>query len=1107
MRKFLLFTLLALLGVATSYAQVTTSSLTGTVKDSKGETLIGASIKATHQPTGTTYGVSTRADGRFTIPNMRSGGPYLIEASYVGYQTRKIENIQLKLGEPYVQNVTLDVTGTELNEVTVSVSNPNSILNSNRNGAATSINRTQIQALPTITRSVNDITRLTPQGGGPNGSLAGGSYRGNNFTVDGANFNNQFGIGQNVPANGSPISLDALDQISINVTPYDVRQSGFTGGAINAVTRSGSNTFTGTAFMMARTDRAQGDKVDGLEITKQDYSQKQYGFSLGGPILKNKLFFFVNAEFNDETRPGQTKVAATPALPFSPANTNVALPTADFLNGVSSYLRSTYGYDPGVYQGYSNKSNNDKFLVRLDWNINKNHRFNVRYNQVESKSPSFVSTSVSGLNLNYSTNRTSNNALHFSNANYFQEQNLYSVSAELNSSFGRFTNSLRGTWTHQNDPRSSESSPFPFVDILQNGSPITSFGYELFTYGNLRDVETYTLNDDLTYTAGKHNITFGLQGELSKTKNGFQRFGTGFYSFDSWSDFVNGEKPSTYAITYSLNPDGSQAYPSFKFAQYSAYLQDEFQITDRVKLTGGLRLELPTYPDVSEMKTHPLVAGLTFANGEKIDTGNMPDSRLMFSPRFGFNWDVNGDRSMQLRGGTGIFTGRIPFVWIVAQSGDAGLLQYTQVFNGKANTPGPFSPDIRKYVPTDLPAAGTSIPSSISAMSKDLKFPQSWKSSLAFDTKLPFGIVGTIEGIYQKDINAVYARNANLNDPKPLNISGYPDNRDMFGGSNNAKQVNNLDSKGVPSATGTSSFNAIVMDNTKGGHYWSVSAQLNKQFRQGLSISAAYTHSDARNFGDLGGDQILNLWSYPYTVGNSNNPRLSYTSNVIPDRIIASVSFHKEYFQNLGTTLSVFYEGAIQGRYSYYYSTDFNRDGQINDLIYIPKDASEISFADIAAGNSAYGGKAFTAQQQSDIFFEYIENDKYLSKHKGQYAERNGAKLPWRNQVDLKFIQDVYKTYGKSKSTVQFTVDIFNFGNMLNSSWGNVKFVNNMGILVPPSSGAVNALNNDPNVTSTTRPLFKLNSANGDIVRTPFGTTQTTSSTYYMQFGLRYIFN
>ena len=1104
MRKFLLFTLLALLGVATLHAQVTTSSLSGTVKDPKGEALIGASVKATHQPTGTTYGVSTRGDGRFTIPNMRSGGPYLVEVSYVGYQTKKFQDISLKLAEPYVLNVVLTDAGTQLNEVTVRASNPNSVLNSNRNGASTTINRQQLQTLPTITRSINDITRLTPQGGGPTGAFAGGSYRSNNFTVDGANFNNQFGIGQNVPAGGSPISLDALDQISINVTPYDVRQSGFTGGSINAVTRSGSNSFTGTAFITARTDRSQGDQVGDVKVLKQDYSQKQYGFSLGGPILKNRLFFFVNFEKNDVVQPGPSKVAATPSAPVG-SNSTVARPTAAFLDQVKDYLVKTYSYDPGVYQGYTNQSNNDKFLARLDWNINKNNRFNIRYSQVESKSPMSLSSSTSSSGISYSgaNNRTSMNALHFSNSNYFQEQNLYTWAGELNSSFGRFTNSLRATWSHQNDPRSSQSKLFPLVDILDGPAVLTTFGYEPFTYGNLRDVQTYTINDDLTFTAGKHNLMLGLQGEFSKIKNGFQPLGTGFYTFASWNDFVSGAKPTNYAITYPLSADGSQVFPSFKFAQYSLYLQDEYQVAERLKLTGGVRLELPTYPDVSEMKTHPLVLEQTFAHGEKINTGQMADARLMISPRFGFNWDINGDRSQQLRGGTGVFTGRIPFVWIVAQSGNSGLLQFTQVYGkGDANMPS-FNSDVRANVPTSLPTAGTSIPTSIAAMSKDLKFPQTWKSSLAFDTKLPFGIVGTVEGIYQKDLNAVYARNANLVDPTPLNASGYPDNREIYPNSKFDRQVVRLTGAGkiakTAAETASSQFNAIVMDNVKGGHYWSASVQLTKQFRQGLSLFAAYTKSDAKNYGDLGGDQVLNLWSYPYTVGNSNVPRLSYTSNVVPDRIVASVSFHKEYLQNLGTTISLFYEGVTQGRYSYYYSSDFNRDDFVNDLIYIPRDPSEITFVDIPANTTGYK-KAYTAQEQSDIFFNYIEQDKYLKKHKGEYAERNGAKMPWRNQIDLKFVQDVFKGFGKTKSTLQFSIDIFNLGNMLNKNWGKVNFVNNQAILVPQNVAALNG-------AGSPKPTFRLGNVNNDIVRTSFGTTQSTASTYYMNFGLRYIFN
>lgn len=1097
MKKFLLLTFVVILSALGANAQVTTSSLTGTVRDSK-ETLIGATIKATHQPTGTVFGSSTGADGRFNIPNMRVGGPYLIVISYVGYQPQTYNDIFLKLGEPYVLNVTMAEGGRQLDEVVITAANPNSILNADRSGAVTSISRAQIQSLPTITRSVNDITRLTPQAGGPNGAIGGGSSRSNNFTVDGANFNNQFGIGQNVPAGGAPISLDALDQISINVTPYDVRQSGFTGASVNAVTRSGTNDFFGTAFYAFRSQGQQGNKVGNATIVRQPYRQDQFGISLGGPIIKNKLFFFVNGEFNNIVQPGPAKVAATPQNPWVASNPNVARPTATFLNGVADYLRNTYGYDPGVYQGYSNLSNNDKFLARIDWNINDNHRFNIRYNQVESKSPRSLSSSVTNTGYTYPNSRTSNFALHFANSNYYEAANLYSLSAELNSTFGKFTNSLRGSRTHQNDPRSTDSSIFPFVDILDAGSPITSFGYEPFSYGNLRDVENYTFNDDLVANFGKHLVTLGVQAEFSTTKNGFQRWGTSHYTFASWSDFVNGVRPTNFMHTYPLTADNSQVFPSYKFAQYSAYLQDEFTISDKFKLTAGARFEQAIYPETDEVKTHPLVAGLTFLNGRKIDTGVLPESVLTFSPRLGFNWDVKGDRSLQLRGGTGVFVGRIPNVWIVAQSGDSGLLQVSQVYNGQANVPGVFNPNPSAYVPATKPASGTVIPTAgIPVLDRNLKNPRVWKSSLAVDTKLPFGFTGSLEGIYGYDMLSAYAFNANLNAPSPLGVTGYPDNRPVFPNATAAKFINKLTPAGVPSATGTVGFNSIVMDNVKGGNYWSVTAQLNKQFSRSLGMNVAYTRSGGQNYGDLGGDQVLNLWSYPYTVTNSNTPSLGFTSNVIPDRVIASLNYRKEYLKNLATSISLFYEGAVQGRYSYYYSADFNRDQQINDLIYVPASPSEITFEAIPANTNGYRAAGYTAQEQSDIFFAFIEQDDYLKTRKGQYAERNGATTPWRNQVDVRLSQEIFRNM-KTKNSFEFNVDIFNVGNLINKDWGHINFVNNQGILIP---------RNVATMGGATRPTFRMASNSGDIVRNSFGTTQTISSTYYAQFGFRYKFN
>ena len=1082
------------------FAQVTTSSLTGVVEEPSGEASIGATVVAKHIPSGSVYSGLTNSSGRFNLANMRVGGPYHVEISFVGYKTEIFDDIYLQLGQPFVLNVKFVDEGTTLSELVVT-SNRNSVLNSDRAGAVTTVSRNQIEALPSITRSVNDLTRLTPQANGT--AIGGGSYRSNNFTIDGANFNNQFGIGQNIPAGGSPISIDAIEQISVNVTPFDVRQSGFTGAAVNAVTRSGRNDFFGSVFTTYRSEKQQGKKVGDLEVPRNDLDIKQYGFSLGGPIIKNKLFFFANLEQNKTTEPGPSKIASSPSHPFGSAN-YIARPSEEFLNEVSKYLKDTYNYETGPYQGYSNKSFNNKLFARLDWNIANNHKLNVRYNQVESSVPGSNggisnSTTNSGVSFSAANNRTSINALHFQNSTYFQENNLYSATAEYNGILGKLNHSLRGSWVHQYEPRTSAGGVFPLVDIKEGTAVITTFGYEPFTYGNLRDVTTYTLNYDASYSMGKHNLTGGVQYETSATKNGFQRYGTGYYVFDSWADFKNGQKPSNYALTYPLTADGSQAFPRFKFNQTSLYLQDEFTLNRRLKLTGGIRIELPSYPGVEEIKTHPLVSKLSFQDGQKIDTGVLPETQVMVSPRFGFNYDVFGDRSLQVRGGSGVFTGRIPFVWIVAQSGDAGMIQFLTSQSGKANTPA-FNPDIKANYPSTLPPAGTSIPASISAMDKNLKFPTTWKSSLAVDVKLPWGVVATVEGIYNKDLNAVVARNINYVTPTNLGVSGYPDNRPIYPNAFVDKYINKLNAAGQAGSTYTNSLDAIVMSNVEGGHYYSTMLQLTKQFDRGLSASLAYVYAGARNYGDGGGDQIANLWSQPATYLNPNIPSMGFTSNVLPHRVVGNISYTKALIGKLKTAVTLFYEGSNQDRYSYIYSTDFNRDRQTNDLIYVPKNESEITFVDIPAGNTLYGGKAYSAIEQSKLFFELIENDPYLKSRKGQYAERNGAKLPWRNQFDLRIAQDIIRNIARTKNSLEVYVDVFNVGNLLNSSWGTKNFgLSNL--LVPTNVNSLVA-------GGAVKPTFQLNANSGEIISgKTYKTTQSISSTYYLQFGARLTFN
>ncbi|TWR31026.1 TonB-dependent receptor [Mucilaginibacter pallidiroseus] len=1105
MRKHLLLSIMFLFITAVTFAQVTSSSMSGTIKDAKGETLIGATVRATHGPSGTNYAIATNNDGRFSIANMRVGGPYTVTVSYIGYQPQTFSNVTLSLGQTYQLNVTLQNSG-QLAEVVVT-GNTSRLMNSSRDGASTNINTREIATLPTVGRNINELTRMTPQASSNStGAIAGGNYRQNNITIDGSNFNNQFGIGSNLPANGAPISLDALEEISVNIAPFDVKQSGFIGTAVNAVTRAGTNDVSGSVYTYWRNQNQQGNKVgDNTPFTKQRFQQNQTGFRVGGPIIKNKLFLFLNGEFSKTTSPGQQFTASTPENPFTVGNTtNVKRPSASDLNMISDYLRTTYGYETGPYQGYDFISKNNKLLARLDWNINDNNRLNIRYNQVESNSPSFVSTSRSPLAA-FSQTRTSQYGMQFANSNYYQDQNLYSIAAELNSNFFLFgkkvSNTLRGSYDHQNDPRSSDSEVFPFVDILQSdGSgttlPYTSFGYEPFTYGNLRDVKTTSIYDYVTWNSGIHNFTVGGQAEFSKVTNGFQRFGTGYYTFASWNDFVTGQKPVDYAITYPLSPGYTQQFPMFKFAQYSLYGQDDIDFGN-FRLSPGIRFDLPTYPGVSEIRTHPLVEALTFDGGRRINTGKLPGSRIMVSPRLGFNWDVKGDHSLQIRGGSGIFTGTIPFVWIVSQAGDSGLLQFTQTYIGQNNTPGPFNPDPKAYLPATPPAAGTSIPSAISVMDENLKFPQTWKSNLAVDARLPWGIIGTLEGLYNKDINTVRGINANLVNPQTLN-STSPDHRYFYPAANAAKFINPLTSAGTVNGTGTNAFNAIVLTNGGKGYYWNLTAKLQKTFASGFSGMIAYSKSQAKNQFDGSGDQLLNTWSLTYqNNGNSNNPELSYANYVVPDRLIASVSYRKEYLKHLATTVSVFYEGSTQGRFSYGYTADFNRDGQTNDLIYIPKNPSEITFVPLTVGTGATA-VTYTPQQQSDAFFAYIAQDKYLSKNMGKYAERNGAKYPWRNQFDFKLIQDIFTNVGGKRNTLQFTMDIFNVGNLISKKSGIQRFVNTPNILVPTNAALV---------SNTVPPTFRLATYRNQLISSTFSDDVSLNSTYYMQFGLRYIFN
>jgi hypothetical protein len=1084
----------------------TTSSMSGKIVDKDGKSLPGATIIAVHVPSGTQYGALANNDGLFIIQGMRPGGPYTVEISFVGYSKKTLTDITLSLGEKFAVNTSLDESAAALAEVVV-VGAKTPQFNSEKNGTSINIDNRQLTLMPTVSRSINDITRLTPQANG--NQIGGGNYRQNFITVDGAQFNNAFGIGTNLPGNGTPISLDAIDQISVNITPYDVRQSGFIGASVNAVTRSGNNEFSGSVYTYMNNQNYKGNKVGDATFIRNQASYSMQGFRLGGPIIKNKLFFFLNAETEKNTVPGPQRVASTPDAPADYAN-NIARPTVADMDMMSAYLKDNYGYITGPYQGYSQKSPGTKFLARVDWNINNNNKFNVRYSYQASKSPNYPSTSTSPFSGIYINNRQAMDAMWYQNSGYYQQNNFSSWSGELNSTLfgGKVLNTLRGTYSYQNEPRSTDGKPFPFVDILQAGIPYVSFGTELFSYGNLRQVATTTFNDDVTWSWGKNNMTAGINYEHDNTKNGFMRFGSSFYVFKDWNTFVSGGLPNNYGVTFSNTPGYAQAFPSFQFNQLAGYIQDELNVNSRLKVVGGIRLDRPSYPTAGA--DHPIIATLDFG-GNTYHTSTLPKSRIMASPRIGFNFDLKEDRSLVLRGGTGIFTGRVPFVWIVGQVGDAGMVQTTEALSG-ANVPGPFNPAVNAYYPATQPAAGTIVPGTFTVISPNFKMPQTWKSSLALDARLPWGLKGTLEGVYNKDFNTAFFVNEGLQGADNMNISGYPDNRIIYpstvAATNYQKYYQIINAVGIvqtavsPANPVGNGVSPIVLENRKGGYYYSLTAKLEKSFTNGFSGMIAYTHSVAKNLVDGAGDQAASAWNGNANVNGANSPELSYTNYVMPDHLIASVSYRIEYLKFLGTSVSLFYDGESAGRFSYVYSSNIVRDGAgSNNLIYVPKDPSEITFVPYTfTPAGATTPTTWSAQEQSDAFFAYVAQDKYLKTRMGKYAERNGAIYPWVNRFDVQFKQDFFINVAGKRNTLQLSLDILNFGNLINSGWGVVPFYNQNNILVMTNNAAVVS-------GGAVKPTFRLNPYNNAMLNKTFSNTVGYASTYSMQFGIRYIFN
>ncbi len=1073
-----------LLGSATIMAQVTTSSLSGKITDSKGEALAGATVVAVHVPSGTQYATFCDNAGNYRIQNMRVGGPYKVDVSFVGYSTSTYTDIVLKLGETYVQNGQLTETTTSLQEVVVTAGIRNSILSSERSGTMTNVSGRDLVNMPTINRSIADFMKFTPQAQG--NSFGGRDGRFNTITIDGAAFNNNFGLSSNPLPGGEaqPIALDAIEEISVSMAPYDVRQSQFTGASINAVTRSGDNTFKGSVYSYIRPENFTGNTVDGREVSgARDRSSLNFGGRIGGPIIKNKLFFFLSGEYGTESVPGVSWKPSTDGV--SDADLMISRTTEADMIRVRDHLINTYNYDPGKYKDFDPfKNENYKILGRIDWNISKNHKLTLRYNDVVGTSDQQTNSNSGPLSLRGSS-RIGIQSMAFSNAFYGFKNTVRSMTGELNSSFSpKISNKFLASYTFIQDTRTSNSDIFPFVDIWKDGDAYMSFGYELFTFNNDVTNKTLTITNNLTFNLNKHTLTAGLSFDRLFFRNSYIREGTTYYRYASVDDFINSANPIGFGVTYGYNGvDAPGATATFGFA--AGYLQDEWQVVPKLKVTYGVRLELPLYLD--KLQDNPAIAALTFADGKKIDVSTWPNSQLVVSPRLGFNWDVKGDRSLQIRGGSGIFTGMLPFVWFTNQPTNSGTLQSPEIgwAAGNANLNGlDFHPDYKEFLesnPTLFPTTPGSLPSNstLAQVGKDFKFPQIWRSNLAFDIELPWNMVFTGEAIYSKDINAVQQIDINL--AEPTGTLAGADNRIYWSSSTAARVVSSIRA-------------ATELVNATKGYQYSLTAMLTKNFSKGFSGMFAYTYTMAKDISANPGSSAYSAYSSNTSVGSLNDPELSYSNFSTPHRLIGNVSYKLEYANHLATTFSLVYAGYQTGRWTYTYSNDLNGDGVSSDIMYVPGQPNDLRFVD-------YNG--MSAADQAATFWNYVYNNEYLHSRMGKYAERYGEVQPWIHRFDAKILQDVFANFGSDrKYTLQVSLDLLNVGNMINDSWGTYTYnpltsFENVRPLTVVSRGS-----------ATSQPTFRLNanSLQDFKDKTTLSKSLSTSSTWGCLLGVRLIF-
>jgi hypothetical protein len=1027
MKKTIMMSLLSLFVAISSFGQITTSTLSGVVKSEKGEKLIGATVNVVHQPTGTKYGASTNTQGAYIIPGARVGGPYLVKVSYVGYKSKEISDINTSLGLTTNVDVTLIDDATALTEVVV-VAIKDNVFSKGKTGASQQFGKRELQTIPiTGARTIDGITKYNPFGNG--NSFGAQDSRLNNFTIDGSQFNNNFGLGSSAQAGGrtgaSAISLDAIEQLQVNIAPFDIRQSGFTGAGINAVTRSGTNDIEGSVYQTQRNNSSTyvGNNARGTTVTAAKFDEKVQGFRLGAPIIKNKLFIFGNYETIQRTEPGTNWISSGSPL----SGSQISRPTFQQLTELSNFMKEKFDYETGPFEGYSNSNKSDKFLTRLDWNINDKNKLTARYVYHNSEAQINISNSQSaGFG-----NRTQNiNAMSFQNSGYTIQDNTRSAVLELNSKISNtLHNNLIVSYDKQIENRGYLSQMFPTIDILQGSTTLTSVGFDPFTPGNKLDYTTFNITNNVTKYLDKHTLVGGFNFQRYESNNLFFPASNGVYIFNSLSDFYtaanqslsNGGRPSTLAparfqFRYSALPGAIEPLQTLKSNRLDLYVQDEYEATKDLRLTFGVRVNAIDFENTA--LENPAVTAMTFANGERLNTGVMPKTQVLFEPRFGFNYNLKGESKTQFRGGTGIFTGRPPYVFLSNQIGGNGVLTGFIDVSGAAASQYGFTSNPNQYFIPSTPTLPTTF--DLALTDPNYKFPQVWKTNLAVDQKLPIlGLIASAEYLYNRTLNAVHYYEANLREP--VGTLGGIDNRPRFGGSDATVRVNNNVSR------------AAVLTNRNGAYHESLTLKLEKPLQNGLWGSIAWTTANSKDYMSAG-SIASGSWQSALSVNGNNDLGLSLADGFVKNRFVGLLGYRIEYGKGLGgaTTITLGYVGQQSNPFSYIVAGDLNGDRvNNNDLIFVPLKGSDIRFSTLTTG-----GRTYTEAEQQEAFDKFIDQDEYLSTRRGQYAERNGGLLPYLHRFDLSVAQDVVIKIGGKKNSFQIRADILNFGNMVDNTFG-----------------------------------------------------------------------